>query len=377
MGRLRRNENYRTPTPPQAQKKRRTGPHVPLAPDFDQSSDDSDKPPPRFGMNFTDDDTSGSPEVHACLCAADAHFWPCCLPASTNWCGTTLRMLECFRPNLVGTGTPKRQTLRPEWCPATIQRHMRLFQTGTYFRVSCGGQGNLKTIGWGKYTSMDEVQLGSLTTLDCEREGRPGMPVKDFLHQFLLRGPIQHRDAYVRASGKRVPARAAKPAITLQTVTWRFQYEFIPCNQDEDSPDSSSRDTDEGYSTAINDNPRIMGSPDTPPPRKFAMCFTESDDSVENEVRPGTPRTPPRKSALNFTDSNDDSPSEQHTPPSFASQFVRTTSRIRSESKREKSRREHYAQRNLLDVARTTMRDDLLVHVVATKVHPCTHPHIR
>ncbi len=138
-------------------------------------------------------------------------------------------MKECFRENLVGHGHPKTQTMRPEWCIATIKQHTRLFQKGWWFRVSCGGQGNIKTIGWGRYLAVDQVQLGSLNAGDCMREGCPGMPVDTFLSSFLLRKAVEHKDAYIRTSGKRVPARLAEPAITRATCAWRFRYEFMPC----------------------------------------------------------------------------------------------------------------------------------------------------
>jgi hypothetical protein len=176
-----------------------------------------------------DSDGYADDEVHACLLAAHTHFRPCCLPLTAPWCGSTLRMQECFRENLVGLAQPKTQTMRPEWCIATIKQHTRLFQKGWWFRVSCGGQGNIKTIGWGRYLAVDQVQLGCLTAVDCMREGCPGMAVTIFLNRFLLRKAVDHKDAYIRASGKRVPARLAKPAITHATFAWRFQFEFVPC----------------------------------------------------------------------------------------------------------------------------------------------------
>jgi hypothetical protein len=182
----------------------------------------------RVALGDTTDDSDDA-QVHACLLPLESGFRPCCLPLSAVWSGSTLRMHDCFRENLLGGKHIKTQTMRPEWCASTIRQHTRLFEKGSWFRVNCGGQGNVKTIGWARYVSVDMVQLQHLNSGDCAREGRPQMSVADFLEKFLLRGAISHKEAYTRSSGKHVPARCAKPAITPLTTSPRFRYEFVPC----------------------------------------------------------------------------------------------------------------------------------------------------
>jgi hypothetical protein len=187
-------------------------------------------PPTQYRVVLGDSsDDSEDDQVHACMRPAESRFRPCCLPLSAVWSGSTLRMKECFRENLLGGGPPKSQTLRPEWCISTLKQHTKLLEKGMWFRVNCGGQGNVRTVGWAQYLSMDLVQLQDLTPEDCVREGRPGMPVHIFLKEFLLRAAITHKEAYTRRSGKHVPARLAKPALTPLSSAPRFTYQFLPC----------------------------------------------------------------------------------------------------------------------------------------------------
>ena len=345
-----------TPTPPSKDGRKRVKLLlIPPPPIFAESSSEADfeRAPANF-LNLSDDTADEAPMVHPCLRVPDKGFTPCCLIESTPWCGSTLRMQECFRGNLVGTASPKTQTLRPEWCAATINLHRRIFEKNMWFRVNCGGQGNIKTIGWGRYIAADRVQLGRLTARDCAREGRPEMNVDSFLAHFLLRGPIAHKDAYVRKSGVVVPARVAKPAITPATFAWRFQYEFIPCVQapsgQREAPfESSQALADDTADDPLDDN---SGDQSKDTSWNLELGLTTSDESDQSRPPPATQLDQSRPAPA--------------TPPSFAAGFVTPTSVNKCRSNTNKTRREKYAEKILYESAMASGRDDHLVQALST-----------
>jgi hypothetical protein len=79
--------------------------------------------------------------------------------------------------------------------------------------------------------SAKKVRLGDFSVIDFRNEGRPELSSTKFLNAFFYRDEIQPKKAYIRPNGKKVSARAYKPAITACTIAWQFEFEFRRCNR--------------------------------------------------------------------------------------------------------------------------------------------------